>query len=103
MELIKMDKFESVTGKGVKAIYKGKKIALGNQKLVDEFQAPLNEDNKKIVKEWQLKAQTVMYLLIDNNVEGIVTVSDKIKESSAKAIQRVAKNGHKSTHAHRRQ
>lgn len=93
MELIKMDKFESVTGKGVKAIYKGKKIALGNEKLVDEFQANLDEGNKKIVKEWQLKAQTVMYLLIDNKVEGVVSVSDKIKESSAKAIQELQKMG----------
>ncbi|MBU3926392.1 MAG: copper-translocating P-type ATPase, partial [Bacteroidetes bacterium] len=93
MELIKMDKFESVTGKGVKAIYKGKTIALGNQKLVDEFKANLDEDNKQIVKEWQLKAQTVMYLIIDNKVEGIVTVSDKIKESSAKAIKELQKMG----------
>ncbi len=93
MELIKMDKFESVTGKGVKAVYKGKKIALGNGKLVDEFQAFLDEGNKKIVKEWQLKAQTVIYLLIDNKVEGVVSVSDKIKESSAKAIQELQKMG----------
>lgn len=93
MELIKMDNFESVTGKGVKAIFKGKSIALGNQKLADEFQATLDEGNKKIVKEWQLKAQTVMYLLIDNNVEGIVTVSDKIKESTAKAIHELQKMG----------
>jgi len=93
MELIKMDKFESVTGKGVKAIYKGKKIALGNEKLADEFHATLDEGNKKIVKEWQLKAQTVIYLLIDKKVEGIVSVSDKIKESSAKAIRELQKMG----------
>lgn len=93
MKLIKMDKFESVTGKGVKAIYQGKKIALGNQKLVDEYDASLDEKNRKIVKEWQLKAQTVMYLLIENKVEGIVTVSDKIKESSAKAIMDLQKMG----------
>ena len=93
MELIKMDKFESVTGKGVEAIYKGKKIALGNQKLVDEFQANLNENDKEIVKKWQLKAQTVMYLLIDNKVEGIITVSDRIKESSEKAIHELQKMG----------
>ncbi|MDF1549939.1 MAG: copper-translocating P-type ATPase, partial [Bacteroidales bacterium] len=95
MELIKMDKFESVTGKGVKAIYNGKKIALGNEKLVDDFQASLDEGKKNIIKEWQLKAQTVMYLIIDNNVEGIVTVSDKIKESSAKAVLELQKMGMK--------
>ncbi len=93
LELIKMDKFESVTGKGVKAIYKGKQIGLGNQKLLDEFQASLDEDNNKIVKEWQMKAQTVMYLLIDKKVEGVVSVSDKIKESSAKAIHELQKMG----------
>lgn len=93
LELIKMEKFESVTGKGVKAFFKGKKIALGNEKLVDEFQATLDEGNKKMVKEWQLKAQTVIYLLIDNKVEGAVSVSDKIKESSAKAIQELQKMG----------
>jgi Cu2+-exporting ATPase len=93
LELIEMDKFESVTGKGVKAIYKGKQIGLGNQKLLDEFQSSLDEDNNKIVKEWQLKAQTVMYLLIDKKVEGVVSVSDKIKESSAKAIHELQKMG----------
>jgi Cu2+-exporting ATPase len=93
LELIKMDKFESVTGKGVKAIYNGKQIGLGNEKLVDDFQISLDENNKKIVKDWQLKAQTVMYLIIDKKVEGVVSVSDKIKESSAKAIQELQKMG----------
>jgi Cu2+-exporting ATPase len=91
--LIEMDKFESVTGKGVKAVYKGEKIGLGNEKLLDDFQASLNEGDKKIVKEWQLKAQTVMYLIIGQKVEGVVSVSDKIKGSSAKAIHELQKMG----------
>lgn len=91
--LIKMDKFESVTGKGVKAIFDGKKIGLGNEKLVDEFQASLEEGDKDIVKDWQLKAQTVMFLIVDQKVEGVVSVSDKIKESSAKAINELQKMG----------
>ncbi len=93
LELVKMDKFESVTGKGVKAIYIGKNIALGNENLLNEFQANLDENHKKIVKEWQLKAQTVMYLLIDNKAEGVITVSDKIKESSGKAIHELQEMG----------
>lgn len=93
LELIKMEKFESVTGKGVKAIYNGKQIGLGNEKLVDDFQISLDENNNKIVKDWQLKAQTVMCLLVENKVEGVVSVSDKIKESSAKAIQDLQKMG----------
>ncbi|PLW96115.1 MAG: copper-translocating P-type ATPase [Marinilabiliales bacterium] len=91
IDLIKLDKFESVTGKGVQAIYKGKRIGLGNQKLLEDFKVKLDESNKKQVEEWQNEAQTVMYLVLDNKVEGVVSVSDKIKESSAQAIHELQK------------
>ncbi|MCD6596903.1 MAG: copper-translocating P-type ATPase, partial [Bacteroidales bacterium] len=93
IELIKMDKFESVTGKGVQAMSDGKRIGLGNQKLLDDFQATIDDDNKKQIEEWQLTGQTVMFLIIENKVEGVVSVSDKIKESSAKAIRELQKTG----------
>lgn len=93
IELIKFDKFESVTGKGVQAIYKEQKIGLGNQRLLEEFHAEMADDKKKLVKEWQLIGQTVMYLVIGQKVEGIVSVSDKIKQTSAKAIHELQKMG----------
>ncbi len=85
--LVKLDKFESVTGKGVKAIYKGLEIGLGNHRLIDEFHSSLTDTHKTLVEEWQMTGQTVMYLIIDKKVEGIVSVSDKIKETSADAIK----------------
>jgi len=57
------------------------------------FRQSLDEANEKIVKEWQLKAQTAMYLVVDKKVEGIVSVSDRIKESSAIAIHQLQKMG----------
>jgi Cu2+-exporting ATPase len=85
--LIKLDKFESVTGKGVQAVYEGEKIGLGNERLIEDFKASLADDQKKLTEEWQLKGETVMYLIIKNRIEGIVSVSDKIKETSAEAIK----------------
>jgi Cu2+-exporting ATPase len=93
IEIVKLDKFESITGKGVQAIFDGKKIGLGNKKLVEDFRAKINDDNEKLIMGWQLTAQTVMYLIIGNKVEGIVSVSDKIKESSAHAIKELQKTG----------
>jgi Cu2+-exporting ATPase len=46
-----------------------------------------------MVEEWQLSGQTVMFLILDNAVEGIIGVTDKIKETSAKAIQSLQKMG----------
>ncbi len=93
IELKKLTDFESVTGKGVQAMFDGKRIGLGNQKLAEDFQAGVDDDNKKLVEEWQLAAQTVMYLILENKVEGIISVSDKIKETSAKAIKELQKTG----------
>ncbi len=91
--LTKLDNFESVTGKGVQALYQGKKIGLGNQKLLEDFKASLDDEKKELVKKWQLEGQTVMYLLLDAKVEGIIGVADKIKETSANAILLLQKTG----------
>jgi heavy metal translocating P-type ATPase len=93
IELIKLEEFESITGKGVKALYKAKKIGLGNQRLLEDFKTSLKDDEKKLVEEWQQTGQTVMYLILDNQVEGVVGVADKIKKTSANAIQEIQKMG----------
>ncbi len=91
--LSKMQKFESVTGKGVRATYNNKVIGLGNQRLADDFNATIDENMQKDVEQRQMLGQTVMYLIIDNVVEGIVVVSDSIKETSASAIKDLQKMG----------
>lgn len=93
IKLTKLESFESITGKGVKAMYKGKKMGLGNQRLLDDFKVNLNDETKKVVEEWELTGQTVMYLVLDKTVEGIIGVTDKIKKTSAKAILELQKMG----------
>lgn len=87
LEVLKLDKFESVTGKGVQALYSNEKIGLGNHRLLEDFKVTIDDKDKKTVEEWQSAGQTVMYLILKNKVEGIVSVADKIKETSAKAIK----------------
>ncbi len=93
IEISTVENFESVTGKGVKGIYEGKKIGIGNNRLMEDFGASLLEKQEEEVKKWQLTGQTVMYLLLDNKVEGIVSVADTIKTTSAKAIKALQKMG----------
>jgi len=46
-----------------------------------------------LVESWQSLGQTVMYLIIDRKVEGIVSVEDKVKETSGPAISKLQKSG----------
>lgn len=93
IKIIRLENFESVTGKGVKAMYNGEKIGLGNYRLIAEFRVGLSAKQKKIAEELQSTGQTVMYLLLGKKVEGLISVSDKIKETSASAIQQLQKMG----------
>ncbi|NBC83946.1 MAG: heavy metal translocating P-type ATPase [Bacteroidetes bacterium] len=93
IEVMKLDDFESVTGKGVQARYEGKKLGLGNSRLADDFGAAISGDQRTLVEEWQKKGQTVMFLLRENQVLGIVSISDAIKETSPKAIKALQKMG----------
>jgi Cu2+-exporting ATPase len=93
LKILKLDKFESVTGKGVQAVYKGGKIGLGNHRLLVDFNVLLTDDQKKLTEEWQLKGQTVMYLIINDKIEGTISVSDKIKKTSADAIKTLQEMG----------
>jgi Cu2+-exporting ATPase len=93
ISLTKLESFESITGKGVRAMYKGDRIGLGNQSLLDDFKVYLNAEINKLVEEWELSGQTVMYLVLDKTVEGIIGVTDKIKKTSAKAILELQKMG----------
>ena len=93
VEIFSVDGFEAVTGKGVQAFYKGIKIGLGNSRLVETFSASVSDENKKLVEEWQTSGQTVMYLVLGNKVEGIISVADAIKPTSAKAINDLQRFG----------
>jgi heavy metal translocating P-type ATPase len=93
IELMKLDNFESIAGKGVHAVYKNKKLGLGNQRLMEDSGASLKDTERNLVREWQSNGQTVMYLIYGNKVEGIVSVADTIKDTSARAIKSLQKMG----------
>lgn len=92
IELLKIENFESVPGKGVTGVYDSKRIGLGNEKIAEHLGVTLNETVRENAKEWQITGQTVMFLVMDD-AEGMVSVSDTIKGTSKKAIQILQKMG----------
>jgi Cu2+-exporting ATPase len=93
MELSRMENFESVPGKGVQAVYEGKRIGLGNQWLMKDFGIDPDKAISEKARAWQMTGQTVMYLLVGDRAEGIVSVADTIKDTSARAVRDLQKMG----------
>ncbi|KKL76821.1 hypothetical protein LCGC14_2041080, partial [marine sediment metagenome] len=65
----------------------------GNLRLVMDYKAEIPSKEMSLVESWQSLGQTVMYLIIDRKVEGIVSVEDKVKETSGPAISKLQKSG----------
>ncbi|MEO8649372.1 MAG: copper-translocating P-type ATPase, partial [Acidobacteriota bacterium] len=84
IELAKVEDFESITGKGITGSIDGKKVLLGNSKLMTENNIDFPADGK--ADELRAEGQTVMLVAVDGKAAGLVGVADTIKESAKDAI-----------------
>ena len=92
-EILKSKDFSAVTGKGVEATIKDKKVALGNPKMMEYAKADITSKMNEEAKTYQKQGKTVSYLAIDRTIVGYVVIGDKIKETSAKAIKALQDKG----------
>ncbi|QQV03864.1 MULTISPECIES: heavy metal translocating P-type ATPase [Chryseobacterium] len=89
----KVEKFENISGKGVKGIINGKMVYLGNENLLVSNNIQISGDLKLKATEIQSKSHTISYIVQENEVLGFISFTDKIKETSKKAIRHLMKDG----------
>ena len=78
-----MSNIKEKPGYGVSALYKQKKILVGNKKLIDENKIKINEEIYGVV----------LYVAIDGEFAGAITFEDKIKENAVKAVKNLKSLG----------
>ncbi|GEJ43773.1 heavy metal translocating P-type ATPase [Chryseobacterium sp. ON_d1] len=89
----KVDRFENISGKGVKGNINDKTAYLGNESLLTSHQIQIPETLKQKAVEVQSKAHTISYVAQDQQVLGFISFTDKIKESSKKAVKQLMSEG----------
>lgn len=84
--------FQSLTGKGVTGNVNGQKVSLGNQSLLEEIGISSNllDERAEVLRR---EGQTVMFIVIDGAVAGLLAVADPIKESTSEAIEQLHREG----------
>jgi len=90
--LLKADSFKSLTGKGVTGSVDGRAVALGNVGLMQDLGVTLGQSSQQ-AESMQSEGQTVMFVAVDGDLAGLVSVADPIKETTAKAIQEIHGEG----------
>jgi Cu+-exporting ATPase len=92
VELVKVESFDSITGKGVRGQIEGREVALGNRALLDQL-AVDSGDLSEQAEAMRIEGETVMYVVIDKRAAGLIAIADPIKASTPEAIQALHDDG----------
>jgi len=84
--------FDAVAGHGVEAVLDGRRLLLGNEKLLRDRGIDCDAQ-AAVAQELAAQAKTPMYLAVDGVLAAIIAVADPIKDDSAAAIKRLQDNG----------
>ena len=85
---LKLEKFENIVGKGVYGRVQDKDVYIGNISLINEHNINI-EQYKQEMDNLAKDGKTVMLVIQDNNLIGILAVSDVIKQGSKKLIEKL--------------
>jgi Cu+-exporting ATPase len=86
--LSSVDRFESLTGKGVKALVEGATVLLGNRTLMEEAGMDLGP-LVEAAESGRTEGQTVIFIGVDGKRAGIIGVADPIKPTTREAIRQL--------------
>ena len=84
--------FESLTGRGVRGRVDGLRVALGNRKLLEEMHVESGSAERK-AEAMRTDGQTVMFVLVENQVAGLLGVADPIKTTTLEALRALHDDG----------
>ena len=77
--------FESITGHGIAATVDGRRVLVGNRRLMERENVHLNGLGER-AEALEAAARTTMWLAVDGQASALIGVADTIKEGSAQAI-----------------
>ncbi len=90
IEIPKTENFKAITGRGVEATVEGKKISVVSPGYLKENNIAIPEGST------ENETETVVFVLIDNELAGYIALADEIRPESAEAIQTLKENNIKS-------
>lgn len=87
-----VEKFESISGHGVRARVEGKDIIAGTERLMSQNDidlTPLRTEIDRLL----VAGNTISIMAIDGNVVGAIGVADTVRESAKRTIQKLKEMG----------
>jgi Cu+-exporting ATPase len=88
IDLFEPNGFKALRGLGVQAKIKGQEVLVGKPKWFDEMELNF-DDAKDQIRSLQEEGKTVMMVVVDRGLAGMIAVADTIKPESQDAINKL--------------
>ncbi|NIG53361.1 heavy metal translocating P-type ATPase [Chitinophaga sp. Cy-1792] len=92
-ETMQPDHFNSVTGKGVEAVYSGKKYFAGSRNYISSLGIKVSAALEAQSESWLADAATVIWFADEREALAAVAIADQIKDTSAAAVKKLEDMG----------
>jgi len=84
---VSISSFDSITGKGAKAVYGSETYFAGNSKLLAENNITIEDSLLRQADEWGKQSKTVVWFADSKKALSVLAISDRIKETSVEAVR----------------
>ncbi len=92
LQLSPIAEFKSQTGLGVTANVQGRRVAIGNTKLLESLGIGA-EDVSSRAAQLRQEAHTVIFVAVDGQAAGLIAIADPIKPSTPEALAALREQG----------
>jgi Cu2+-exporting ATPase len=89
LEVPKATSFEALAGRGARAVVAGREVAVGGPRLL----ADLRLVAPAVATEWDSQGRTVLYVVVHNDVAGVIALEDEIRPESKEAVDNLHRLG----------
>ena len=96
MELLEVEDFHMLPGKGISAVIRGKKMFCGNTAYLKEQGIKIESIAERTLEQFRSQGKAVILVAETEKLLGAVTLSDTLRDTAAGMIERLRKIG---THA----
>ncbi len=85
--------FETLPGRGAKALVEGKSVEVGGPSLLTESKVTVPPEAEKLTTAWASDGKTVLYVVAEGRLLGAFAVEDAIRPESSEAVTELHRLG----------
>jgi heavy metal translocating P-type ATPase len=86
LDSVDPQEFKIELGQGIIAMVNNKNVLVGNQKLIKRNEIELTPEEMDIIHSHENQGKTVLMVVVENSVIGLLTVADRVKDNAPEAI-----------------